>query len=106
MVTSRMQQFDELIQREISTEIRELFPDQIISVTQVHVSKDLAFAKVWISSIHNIEEIVKKCNLEAKIMRKHLSQRVIARRVPRLYFVSDLTEEKASRIDELFKQLK
>jgi ribosome-binding factor A len=98
--------FDELILREVSEELRQIFPDQIISVTQVHVSKDLAFAKIWVSSIHNIEDIVKTCNLEGKNMRKRLSERIVARKVPRLYFVSDLTEEKAQRIDELFNQLK
>lgn len=106
MVTSRMQKFDELILREVSEQLRELFPDKIISVTQVHVSKDLSFAKVWLSSYQNISEIVVKAQQNAGSIRKELSKKIIARRVPSLYFVSDLTEEKAEKIDKLLNELR
>ena len=106
MVTNRMQKFDELIMREISMMLRELFPGQIVSVTQVHVSKDLSFAKVWVSARENVEKVVSRCRAHAKEMRAELSQKVVARRVPSLYFVSDLTEEKAEKIDKLLEEVK
>ena len=105
MVTNRMLQFDELIQKELSDIIHAEIPD-VFSVTQVHVSKDLAHAKVWISAYTDVEKIVKRCQEMAKDLRKELSQRVRARKVPALYFVSDLTEEKAGKIEKLLKDIK
>lgn len=106
MVTTRMQKFDELVQREIAKELLSIFPDQIVSVTQVHASKDLSFAKVWLSSPKEIDQIVKIARSKAPEIRKILSQRIIARRVPSLYFVSDKTEEHAQKIDNLLRDIK
>lgn len=106
MVTNRMQKFDELILREVSEELRLLFPDQIVTVTQVHISKDLSFAKVWVSAINNIEKVINTCRIEAPRIRTVLAKRIVARRVPSLYFVGDLTEEKASKIEKILNEIK
>ena len=105
MVTQRMYKFDELILRELSIALAEFFPEEIVSITQVHTSKDLSFAKVWVSSVKDPEGVVKKFQVGAKDLRKVLAERVKARRVPSLYFVSDLTEEKAARIDQLLREI-
>jgi len=99
-----MLQFDELIQKELSEIIHNEIPD-VFSITQVHVSKDLAHAKVWISAYADVEKIVSHCQSISAEIRKELSQRVRARKVPALYFVSDLTEEKASKIEKLLKEI-
>jgi ribosome-binding factor A len=106
MATNRMQKFDELILRELSKEINYRFPDKIVTITQVHVSKDLSFAKVWISSYMGAEEIVKELRDIRTDLRHHLSKVTVARRVPSLYFVPDLTEDKAQKIDRLLDQIK
>lgn len=101
-----MQKFDELIAKEVSEEIRQRFPADIISITQVHVSKDLSFAKIWLSSIGDIDQIVKEAKTYATDIRKILSKKVVARRVPKLYFVADKTEEKAMKIENLLSEIK
>ena len=101
-----MEQIDALIKRELASEIQRNFPDQIITVTQVHVTKDLAYAKVWIASPIDAVKALKSCQSIAKEMRKYLSKAVVARRVPSLHFVIDNTEEKASRIDALINEIK
>ncbi len=106
MVTERMQQFDELILREVSKELHKLFPDEFFSITQVHVSKDLSFAKLWISSVKDIDKIVKISQENASEIRTVLAKKIKARKVPRLYFVADLTEEKAQHIENLIKEIK
>jgi len=106
MVTNRMQKFDELVQKELAVLIREMYPDHISSITQVHVSKDLSFAKVWISSIVDVDDLVKSLRDNRSALRKMLSKKIIARRVPSLYFVADKTEEKAEHIDNLLNTLK
>ena len=106
MVTDRMKKFDELIQQELSKELLSQFPGVIFSLTQVHVSKDLSFAKVWVSSIDNPIGLVERFNQVSAEMRKILSKKVVARRVPSFRFVVDDTEEKAEKIDKLFEELK
>lgn len=101
-----MQKFDELIQRVISEEIRMLFPNEMISVTQVHVSKDLSFAKVWLSSIGDIDDTVKRAREHGTEIKRALAKKVVARRVPSLYFVADKTEEKAHKIETLLSEIK
>jgi len=105
MVTTRMQKFDELIRRELSVEIQAFFPDSFISITQVHVSKDLSFAKVWLSSTQDIDKIVKQIKTVSSEIRKNLSKRIVARRVPNFYFVSDKTEEHAQKIENILSEI-
>jgi len=106
MVTNRMQKFDELVLQELSKDLLGLFPGFVFSLTQVHVSKDLSFAKVWVSSVEDPLKLVEKFNQSASSLRKTMSSKIVARRVPKLYFVVDDTEEKAEKIDKLFRELK
>mgnify|MGYP000916613838 CR=1 FL=1 len=101
-----MQQFDELILREVSKELQRRFPQAIFSVTQVHVSKDLSFAKVWVSSFQDVDALVEDARKEAGDMRKVLAKTVVARRVPSLYFVADKTEDQAMKLDKLIEKVK
>lgn len=101
-----MQKFDELILRELSLLVRAEFPERIFSITQVHVSKDLSFAKVWVSSVDDVEQLVKHFQDRAHRFRRDLAHNVIARRVPSLYFTADKTEEKASHIENLLRDIK
>lgn len=101
-----MQKFDELILREVSTELRRIFPETIFSVTQVHVSKDLSFAKIWVSVIGDADTFIKEARQYSAEIRNALSKKVVARRVPSLYFVADKTVERAQKITELIEQTK
>lgn len=101
-----MQKFDELILREVSLEIRERFPDEMISITQVHVSKDLAFAKIWLSAVSNIDGVVEQAQAQKSEIRKALARKIIARKVPNLYFVADKTGEHAQKIENLLSEIK
>jgi ribosome-binding factor A len=101
-----MKKFDELILREVSKELRNLFPDDFTSITQVHVSKDLSFAKVWISAVNDIDTKVEKYKRHAIEIKRVLAKEVVARKVPSLYFVADKTEEKAAHIDRLIDEAK
>jgi ribosome-binding factor A len=101
-----MQQFDKLIMKEVSAELLMRFPDRILSITQVHVSKDLSFAKIWLSADSKIDDLVKSVQEESKAIRKVLSKNVVARRVPSLYFVADKTEEKAQHIEQILAKIK
>ena len=105
-MSERMPQVDELVKQEIAKIILRLFPDEFVTVTQVHVTKDLAFAKVWVSSFKDINTVVKKCESKAKEIRQILSGKLSLRRVPSLHFVPDETEEKADKIEKMLNEIK
>jgi len=106
MATERMIQIDALVKKELANALREYFPDLFIAVTEVHVSKDLAHAKVWISSPIDSELALKKCRKEAASLRKYLANHIVARRVPAINFVIDTTQEKAFHIESLIRKIK
>lgn len=101
-----MQKFDELINREVSQIIQRMFPDRIFSITQVHVSKDLAFAKIWVSSLADVDSLIKELRGESHSIKHELSKKIIARKIPNLYFVADKTTEEAMKIDRLIEETK
>ena len=106
MATDRMIQIDALVKKELAIVLRDRFPDLFIAVTEVHVTKDLAHGKVWISSPIDSELALKKCRSEATSLRKYLASHIVARRVPALNFVVDSTQEKAFHIESLIKKIK
>ncbi|MEI6498871.1 MAG: 30S ribosome-binding factor RbfA [bacterium] len=106
MATSRMEQIDALIKKEVAIALHSHFPDDFISVTQLHVTKDLSYAKVWISSPIDTIRAVKESNNIRKEIRTELSKKITARRVPSLHFVADFTSEQASKIERLITQIK
>lgn len=106
MVTERMKQFDELVLRALSQIIFRLFPEDFSSITKVNVSKDLSFAKVWISAQNDVDKVVKKYTDNCFDIKKELSEKIVARRIPKLHFVADKTEENAMKIEELINKTK
>lgn len=106
MVVSRMDKINELVKNEISSEVRRLFPDMIISVTQADVSKDLSHAKIWVSALDRTEEAAKECQKEVFQIRKTLAKKADLRKTPEIHFVPDFTSEEASKIDKLIEKTK
>jgi len=101
-----MEQIDSLIKREIAVYLQRHFPDDFIVLTEVHVTKDLSHAKIWVSSPLDPERSAKNCQASAKEIRKYLAGKIVARKVPALYFVPDLTQEHVDKIERLIKKTK
>lgn len=106
MANDRMDQIDKLIKKEVAAILQRLFPEFIITVTQVKVSKDLSYSKIWVSGTGDDEEFLKLCKHEAKEIRRELASKVVLRRVPYLQFVLDGTEKEASKIEKIFNEIK
>jgi ribosome-binding factor A len=106
MPNSRMDSIDALIKKEVAFALHRHFADDFISVTQLHVTKDLSYAKVWISSPIDTPRAVKNSNEIRKEIRMELSKKITARRVPALHFVADFTSENASKIERLINVIK
>lgn len=105
-MVDRIEKVNELIKQQISIEIQKYFPDQIIAVTAADTSRDLGFAKIWISSNKDIDELVIEIQKNAKEIRKDLASKIELRKIPFLKFYPDHTSERASHIEKVIKKAK
>lgn len=105
---------NEEVKREVSNLLRGDVKDPrltaMISVTQVEVTKDLSFAKVYISIFAKTEE-EKKNNFEilkgmAGFVRKEIAHRINLRQSPQIIFELDESIDYGMHIDSLIKKTK
>lgn len=79
-----------------------------VSVTDVKVDRELAFADIYVSALEGSEradEILEGLEHAGGYLRRELSHRVDLRTFPRLRFHWDPTPERAEKIDRLIASL-
>ncbi len=78
-----------------------------ITLTDVSVSKDLSYAKVYFTSISNLEheQITKEMNEAAPFLRGKLAQRIEIRNIPELKFIYDESIEYATKIEKIITEI-
>lgn len=103
---------NEEVKREISNLIRNEMKDvrltAMISVTDVQVTKDLRYAKVFVSVFAKDQE-EKNANLDvlksaAGFIRREIAQRINLRHSPQLLFELDESIDYGMKIDSLIKK--
>jgi ribosome-binding factor A len=80
----------------------------IISVTDIELSHDYRYAKVYISIYGTPEtkkEIMEAIDESTSFIRGELGKRIKIRFTPELHFLLDESVEKASRINELLDKI-
>ena len=112
MSSHRMERVNTLMQREISLliqrDIRDPRLDDYVSVTEVSVSPDLRFAKVYVSSIGGQEkerQILAALNSASGFLRSALAKTIRLRRMPELHFEWDNSIEKGDRVLRLIDEV-
>lgn len=79
-----------------------------VTVTDVKVDRELAYADVYVCTIEGVErsqEVLEGLNHAQGFLRHELAQRVVLRVFPRLRFRWDPTFEKAELIERLISSL-
>ncbi len=78
-----------------------------ITITDARVSKDLSYAKVYFTSLSNLEvaKITKEVNEASPFIRGKLAQKLNLRHTPELVFVYDTSIEYANRIESIIKEI-
>ena len=112
MESTRQLKISRLLQKELSEvflfEARNLFGHAMITVTKVHVAKDLSIAKVYLSLFGVMEkkELFKSIDNHTKEIRRALGMRVKQqlRVVPELHFFMDDSLDYIENIDKLLKE--
>ena len=101
----------ERIRKELSELLIKEISDprlQGISITDVEVDRELAYATIYYSSIEGssrVEEIQAGFEHAQGFLRSELAQRIELRAFPRLRFRYDPTFERAENIERLFASL-
>jgi ribosome-binding factor A len=103
----RSRRIAEQIQRELSDIIRLELKDPrvgMITITDVEVSQDHAYAKVFFTVLGDaakVEETVSALEHAAGFLRSQLARRIKLRVIPHLQFKYDASIERGARLSQL-----
>lgn len=108
----RMQRISDRIRNELSEMlVKEVQDPRLlgISVTDVRVDRELAYADVYVSAVEGHErqkDVLDGLSSAAGFLRHELAARVELRAFPRLRFHWDPTPEKADHIEQVLASLR
>lgn len=101
----------EKIKANISKNIREIMQYELevqnldfFTVTDIEVSSDHSYAKVYVSFFTNPQKNIDKLNKVKGFVRSALSKRIKLRRTPEISFVLDDSFAKAKHLEDLLKK--
>lgn len=104
----RTQRIAELIKQALAQSLLQDMSDErfrLVTVTDVTVSKDMSYAKVYVSALFDdeakIKQTVDALNKAAKSLRYNLAREVKLRVVPELKFVYDESTARGFRLSTL-----
>ncbi len=109
----RLQRIADRIQQELSSMIvrSEVHDPRIsgISITDVTVDRELAYADIYVSAVEGVErakEVLQGLESASGFIRTTLAARVELRAFPRLRFHWDPTPERADHIEKIFAEMR
>ena len=76
-----------------------------VTITDVEVTNDLSFAKIYFTTTDNREKVEKDLNNAAGFFRSELSQRLDIRYTPELRFIFDESIENGQKIEKIIEEL-
>ncbi len=76
-----------------------------VTITDVDVTNDLGFAKIYFTTLDNREKVEKDLNNAAGFFRSELSQRLDIRHTPELRFIFDESIENGQKIEKIIEEL-
>lgn len=76
-----------------------------VTITDVEVTNDLSFAKIYFTTTDNREKVEKDLNNAAGFFRSELSQRLDIRHTPELRFIFDESIENGQKIEKIIEEL-
>lgn len=75
-----------------------------MTITDVEVSSDHSYCKIYVSFLNNAKKSVETLNRAKGYVRSALAKRVSLRRVPEISFVLDDTYFKQQKLEEVLKK--
>lgn len=98
--------FVEEISKIIKMEVKDKRID-FVTVTDVHITNDLSFAKVYITTLDESkkDEVVKVLNRASNFIERELSKRIEIRKMPNITFVYDNSIEYGNKIEHIIDEI-
>jgi ribosome-binding factor A len=113
MANYRSGRINEEMKREISNiiqnEIRDPRISSMVSVTRVEVTKDLSYAKVYVSlfgSDESNKETLAALKSSARFIRKEVGHRIKLRLTPEILIEEDSSIKQGMHIEEILHKIK
>ena len=76
-----------------------------VTITDVEVTNDLSFAKIYFTTTDNREKVEKDLNNAAGVFRSMLAERLEIRHTPELRFIFDESIEYGAKIEKIIEEL-
>jgi ribosome-binding factor A len=106
--TNRVERVNSLIQQIVGETIHQYLEEYpgLVTVSKVEASRDLKWAKVWVSIIGgNDDKILKILDHNLYDIQGELNRSVAMKIVPRLQFFLDTSPRYAQHINELIQEI-
>lgn len=91
----------------IISDVKDPRISELMSITDVHVTEDLKFAKVYVSDYNDVDTTLIALESAKGFIRKEIGKKVKMRIIPELIFIKDDSIEKgfymSSLIDKVIK---
>jgi ribosome-binding factor A len=109
-MTDRIKRVNQLLKEKIADILlREVNFDKgvLVTVQNVDTSRDLKYAKVRVSVMpsEKSEKILKILEKQTPYIQRELNKAIEIKFVPKIKFEIDKGEEKASRVEEILKEI-
>ena len=78
---------------------------ELMSLTVVHVTEDLKFAKIYVSDYNDIESTLIALNSAKGFIRKEIGKKVKMRIIPELIFIKDDSIAKGMHMSSLIDKI-
>ncbi len=108
----RPERVAELMKREVASilanELHDPRISAMVSVTDVEVTQDLSFARVYVSVLEpgpERDRTLAALQRAAGFVRRQLAPRLGLREVPELRFLHDASIERGARVDEILRKI-
>lgn len=105
----KIDRLNNMFVEEISKIVHEEIKDKeigFVTITDVRITNDLSFAKVYITSLNdNHEKVLNSLNKASGFIRSLLCDRVKIRKMPEIHFVYDESIEYAKKIEDIIERI-
>lgn len=89
----------------IRTDVKDPRISELMSVTDVHVTEDLKFAKVYVSDYNDVDQTLIALESAKGFIRKEIGKKVKMRIIPELIFIKDDSIERGLYMQSLIDKV-
>ena len=100
-MNTRIDKINQLLYHELSPIVQRYLPDEIISIISVQTSRDLSYAKVYVSVLGDKISPVNDLNRHSREIQAKLFKKLTLQKIPRIKFDLDNSASNYQKIEEL-----